>query len=84
MKRSSPARFFQQYFAATQFVCSGWLARLTVAPVHVNHHLEHHVMASVPYFRLPRMHAMLQARASAEVPPPEQGYLSVLRRASAL
>ncbi|AIR60761.1 glucose uptake inhibitor SgrT [Enterobacter sp. Ap-916] len=30
MKRSSPAKFFQQYFAATQFVCSGWLARLTV------------------------------------------------------
>ena len=71
-------------FINTRTTRASWLARLTVAPVHVNHHLEHHVMASVPYFRLPRMHAMLQAQASAEVPPPEQGYLSVLRKASAL
>nr|WP_279049216.1 glucose uptake inhibitor SgrT [Cedecea davisae] len=30
MMRSSPVKFFQQYFAATQSVRSGWLARLTV------------------------------------------------------
>jgi len=71
-------------FVNTRTTRASWLARMTVAPVHVNHHLEHHVMASVPCFRLPRMHAMLQASASADVPPPEIGYLAVLRKASAL
>lgn len=29
MKRSSPVEFYRHYFAATQGVGSGWLARLT-------------------------------------------------------
>lgn len=29
MKRSSTAKFYQNYFATTQCVGSGWLARLT-------------------------------------------------------
>ncbi|MCT4701805.1 glucose uptake inhibitor SgrT [Enterobacteriaceae bacterium H20N1] len=29
MKRSSAAEFYRNYFAATKFVESGWLARLT-------------------------------------------------------
>lgn len=29
MKRLSTAQFYQQYFAATEFVCAGGLARLT-------------------------------------------------------
>lgn len=71
-------------FVNTRTTRAGWLARLTVAPVHVNHHLEHHVMASVPYYRLPQMHAMLQARQSAEVPRPASGYGAVLRQACSL
>lgn len=31
MKRSPVVKFYQQYFAATQRVSTGWLARLTVA-----------------------------------------------------
>lgn len=63
-------------FKNTRTTHAGWLARMTVAPVHVNYHIEHHVMASVPYFRLPQMHAMLRSRGAVETPP---GYLDVLR-----
>ena len=40
----------------------GWLARATVAPLRVNYHREHHLMAGVPYFNLPVMHHMLLAK----------------------
>lgn len=64
----------------TRTTRAGWLARLTVAPFQVNHHIEHHLMASVPYFRLAKMHRMLRERGMvAEAP----GYLDVLKIASA-
>lgn len=65
-------------FLNTRTTRAGWLARLTVAPVHVNHHLEHHVMASVPYYRLPLMHRMLRDRHAL---PPAPSYIDVLRQA---
>jgi fatty acid desaturase len=39
------------------------LERVFVAPRHVNFHLEHHLYPSVPYFRLPRLHAVLMKDA---------------------
>ena len=27
---------------------AGWIARSFVAPIHVNYHMEHHLMASAP------------------------------------
>jgi fatty acid desaturase len=63
----------------TRTTRAGWLARMTVAPLHVNHHLAHHLMASVPYHRLPQMHRLLQARVQL---PPAPGYLDVLKLAS--
>ena len=68
-------------FKNTRTTRAGWLARMTVAPLHVNYHLEHHVMASVPFYRLPRMHALLRARQAVPAAP---GYAQVLRIASAL
>lgn len=63
-------------FRNTRSTRAGWLARATVAPIHVNYHIEHHVMASVPYFRLPLMHRMLRERGAI---PEAPGYLDVLR-----
>lgn len=67
-------------FRNTRSTRAGWLARATVAPLRVHYHIEHHVMASVPYFRLKDMHRMLRERGA--VPPPP-GYLEVLRLVSA-
>jgi fatty acid desaturase len=64
----------------TRTTHAGWLARMTVAPMSVNYHQEHHLMASVPYHRLPLMHRWLRERGVVTEPP---GYLDVLRKASA-
>jgi fatty acid desaturase len=36
-----------------------WWERLFVAPNRVNYHLEHHLLAGVPLYRLPRFHKLL-------------------------
>ena len=59
----------------TRTTRAGWFARCTVAPMHVNYHLEHHFMASVPYYRLPALHQTLRERGHVGEP---QGYLAVI------
>jgi fatty acid desaturase len=66
-------------FGNTRTTRAGWLARMTVAPVRVNYHLEHHFVMTVPYFRLPELHALLLERGAVAEPP---GYLDVLRLVS--
>lgn len=62
-------------FLNTRTTRANWLARATVAPFRVHYHIEHHVMASVPWYRLPAMHRLLRARGAVGAPP---GYLDVL------
>lgn len=64
----------------TRTTYANWLARLTVAPMNVNYHIEHHVMASVPYYRLPKLHKKLLEKGLVK---PAKGYAEVLRLASA-
>ncbi len=64
----------------TRTTHAGWLARATVAPIRVHYHVEPPLMASVPYFRLPKMHRMLRARGCVARPP---SYWQVLRTVSA-
>jgi fatty acid desaturase len=67
-------------FLNTRTTRAGLLARATIAPIHVNFHIEHHLMASVPYFRLPVMHRMLREKNALPLSPT---YLDVLRIVSA-
>ncbi|WP_420467933.1 fatty acid desaturase family protein [Panacagrimonas sp.] len=60
----------------TRSTRAGWLARMTVAPFHVNFHREHHLLASVPWQHLPQLHRLLRQRELVEAPP---GYADVLR-----
>lgn len=56
--------------------------RALLAPYWVNFHAGHHMMASVPCYRLARLHLLLRAKgldARLEIQP---GYLAVLRRAA--
>lgn len=66
-------------FRNTRTTRAGWLARMTTAPMQVNYHLEHHAMASVPYYRLPQMHRMLRERNAV---PEAPSYVDVLRLAT--
>lgn len=58
------------------------LARLTVAPHHVNFHLEHHLLMTVPHYRLPALHRVLEAKGVLARATTAPGYLEVLRRVS--
>lgn len=55
------------------------LARLTVAPLNVSHHLEHHLLPTVPYFQLPALGAALIARGAMPETSTAPGYVAVLR-----
>ncbi len=66
-------------FFNTRTTRAGWLARATVAPMRVHFHIEHHVMASVPYYRLKTMHRILRQRGLVQSPP---GYWDVLKLVS--
>lgn len=66
-------------FQNTRSTRAGLLARMTVAPHRVNYHIEHHVMASVPFWKLPLMHRLLRERGAIAAPP---GYLDVLKLVS--
>jgi fatty acid desaturase len=68
-------------FRNTRTTRAGWLARSFVAPLRVHFHIEHHVMASVPWFRLKDMHQLLRAKQAVPAPP---GYRDVLRVVSSV
>lgn len=46
----------------------------------MNYHVEHHYFPAVPYYRLPRAHRLLKARA--EIPNLTEGYPAMLRQLS--
>jgi fatty acid desaturase len=70
------------FWLNTRTTRAGVLARLTVAPMHVNFHREHHLLPAVPWFRLPQMHQLLKKRGAVIVPPPK--YTDVLATVTAV
>jgi fatty acid desaturase len=59
-----------------------WWERLLVAPNYVNFHLEHHLSAAVPCYRLPALHRLLEQKGFfAGRPCLSYGYRDVLARA---
>ena len=66
----------------TRTTKAGWIARAFVAPIRVNYHMEHHLMASVPYFKLPKMHQLLRERGYAPEPPTYRQVMSLLSKKS--
>ena len=64
----------------TRSTKAGLLARMTVAPLCVNHHLEHHLLPTVPWFRLPDMARQLERVALLPHDARAVSYGEVLRR----
>jgi fatty acid desaturase len=62
-------------------LASAW-ERLLIAPNRVNYHLEHHLLMTVPLYRLPRLHRLLAERGALDGALVDRGYLGVLRRAA--
>ncbi len=64
----------------TRTVPAGWLWRMIFCPHHVNYHLEHHLMASVPNYHLKKLHRILLARGYYEGVDFPKGYIDLLSR----
>ena len=49
-------------YASTRTTCASLIERIFVAPKNVNYHIEHHLYPSVPFHRLPQLHALLLSK----------------------
>ena len=56
--------------------------QLLFAPHRVNYHVEHHVLMTVPFFRLPLVHSRLREAGALGPQNTSRGYLQVLRLAT--
>jgi fatty acid desaturase len=66
----------------TRTTLAGWWERLLLAPNYVNFHLEHHLLMTMPHYRLPRFHRLLSERGVLDGACVTPGYAAVLRRAA--
>jgi fatty acid desaturase len=57
-----------------------WFERLTVAPFHLNYHLEHHFLPGVPCYRLKEFHRFLKAKGLYEKTDFPHGYFDLFGR----
>ena len=67
---------------STRTTLANPLARITVAPIRVNFHLEHHLAMTIPYFNLPKSHRMLKQRGALNGAQIARGYFEILRIAT--
>ncbi len=69
--------------ANTRTTRANWLEQFVLCPNDVNFHIEHHLMPSVPAWKLRRLHELLQSRGFyADYPEAiVDGYWNVVRRA---
>jgi fatty acid desaturase len=58
------------------------LERLFIAPNRVNYHLEHHLIMTVPHYKLARFHELLRERGVLDHACVANGYAEVLRSAA--
>ena len=64
----------------TRTVYSNPLTRLLFCPHQVNYHLEHHLLASAPIYRLRKIHQVLLSRGVYRGVSFPAGYLKMLRQ----
>jgi fatty acid desaturase len=69
-------------FRNTRTTLTNWFTRTFVAPTRVNYHLEHHLIMTVPHYKLPRFHRMLRDRGLLEDALVSHGYIAVLNDVS--
>ena len=64
----------------TRTTYARWWERMTVAPNRVNYHLEHHILSSVPCYRLKEFHEFLRAKGVLSEANICHGYGEVMRQ----
>jgi fatty acid desaturase len=66
-------------FGKTRTTLPSALERVLVAPKNVNYHLEHHLYPSVPFYRLPKLYALLKTLPEYQEAHITSTYLGVLQ-----
>lgn len=66
----------------TRTTLASWWERLFLAPNRVNFHLEHHLLMTVPHYKLPLMHRLLRERSVLDSACVAHGYREVLALAA--
>lgn len=67
-------------YSQTRSTHAALLERIFLAPKNVNYHLEHHFFPSVPFYRLPKLHALLLSKPGfSEGAHQTESYWGVLR-----
>lgn len=66
----------------TRTTYANWLEKLLFAPYHVNYHVEHHMLMSVPSYNLPKMHKLLMERKFYEEGVLANNYWEVIKLAA--
>ncbi|MFT6094965.1 MAG: fatty acid desaturase [Pseudohongiellaceae bacterium] len=64
----------------TRTMVASWWERLTFAPNSVNYHLEHHLLPSVPKYRLASFHAALKDKGLLDNAEIESSYLAFIKK----
>jgi len=67
------------FYAQTRSTMASFLDRIFIAPKNVHYHLEHHLYPSVPFYRLPRLHALLASKPEFQDAHITHTYIGVLR-----
>jgi len=67
----------------TRTVDAPFWQRFLLAPNNVNYHMEHHFMAGVPCYNLPKLRAILKSKGLLDEVPEVKGYGQVLKLAVA-
>ncbi len=56
-----------------------WIEKFLIGSLNVNYHHEHHLLSAVPFYNLPRLHALVAEKEMARVPGVyAKGYFSAL------
>ena len=66
----------------TRTTMLSWWERLFIGPCNVNYHLEHHLLMTVPAYKLPKLHRMLEERGALNGALLANGYFEILNEAS--
>lgn len=69
-------------FQHSRTTLASWWERLLLAPNRVNYHLEHHLLMTVPHYKLPAFHRMLRDRGLLTDANVVNGYADVLALAA--
>jgi fatty acid desaturase len=65
----------------TRTLYANFIERILFAPHHVNYHVEHHMLMSVPCYNFPHMHRILKAKGFYDQGLLEPGYWKILKMA---